>query len=69
MEHPYRYISYLLRLWQTQDGGRLVWRCSLESPGTGERHGFANLQDLFDFLCVQTLPSLSQTSQDDLGQE
>jgi hypothetical protein len=44
-----RYISYLLRLWQIRSEGELVWRASLESPHTGERRGFANL-DLFTFL-------------------
>ena len=48
-----RYLSYLLRLWQTSDGGEQVWRASLESPGTGLRQGFASVQDLFDFLLDQ----------------
>ena len=48
-----RYLSYLLRLWQTSDGANQVWRASLESPGTGERQGFANLKDLFSFLQTQ----------------
>jgi hypothetical protein len=51
-----RYLSYLLRLWQTSDGGKQVWRASLESPGTGERQGFASLEDLFEFLQAQTKP-------------
>ena len=45
-----RYLSYLLRLWQTSDRGKQVWRASLESPGTGERRGFASLEDMFEFL-------------------
>ena len=49
-----RYLSYLLRLWQTSDGEEHVWRASLECPGTGERRGFASLKDLFDFLHAQT---------------
>jgi hypothetical protein len=49
-----RYLSYLLRLWQTSDGEEQVWRASLESPGTGQRQGFACLEDLFDFLKAQT---------------
>ena len=48
-----RYLSYLLRLWQTSDREERVWRASLESPGTGERRGFANLKDLFSFLQTQ----------------
>jgi hypothetical protein len=49
-----RYRSYLLRLWQTSDGRKQVWRASLESPGGGERRGFAGLRDLFGFLEAQT---------------
>jgi hypothetical protein len=52
-EKPH-YLSYLLRLWQTSDGEKKVWRASLESPSAGERHGFASLKDLFDFLEAQT---------------
>ena len=44
------YLSYLLRLWQVSGKGEPVWRASLESPHTGERHGFAGLTDLFTFL-------------------
>jgi hypothetical protein len=51
-----RYLSYLLRLWQTSDGEKQVWRASLESPGAGERQGFASLEDLFGFLRAQIEP-------------
>jgi hypothetical protein len=44
------YQAYMLRLWQDQDETGPVWRASLESPHTGERHGFAGLEALFDFL-------------------
>jgi len=44
------YLSYLLRLWETSDGERKVWHASLESPGTGDRRSFADVQTLFDFL-------------------
>jgi len=49
-----RYQSYLLRLWRTQSDEQDIWRASLESPGTGQRHGFASLQELFRFLQTQT---------------
>ena len=49
-----RYLSYLLRMWQTRDGSEQIWRVSLESSDTRERRGFANLEDLFDFLQAQT---------------
>jgi hypothetical protein len=51
-----RYLSYLLRLWQTSDDGEQVWRASLESPGTGERLGFASIEDLIGFLLDRTRP-------------
>ena len=44
----------MLRLWQTSDDGEQVWRASLESPGTGERQGFASVEDLIGFLQDQT---------------
>jgi hypothetical protein len=49
---PY-YLSYLLRLWGDGKGADSIWRASLESPMTGERHGFASLKDLFAFLKAQ----------------
>ena len=49
---PY-YLSYLLRLWGAGKGAESTWRASLESPMTGERHGFASLKDLFAFLQAQ----------------
>ena len=45
-----RYLSYLLRMWQISDGKETVWRASLQSPNSEERHGFANLEELSDFL-------------------
>jgi hypothetical protein len=53
-DSPPRYLSYMLRLWQTDVNGELVWRASLESPHTGERQGFADLESLFAFLEEQT---------------
>ncbi len=55
------YVSYLLRLWrESGDGGvyrgdeKAVWRASVESSLSGERVGFANLEELFEFLRRQT---------------
>ncbi|MBN1977561.1 MAG: hypothetical protein JW918_09185 [Anaerolineae bacterium] len=48
-----RYLSYLLRLWQTSDGNKQVWRVSLQSPSNQERRGFASLEELIDFLETQ----------------
>ena len=49
------YLSYLLRLWQESEGAlegheEPVWRASLTSPATGERLGFANLEELIAYL-------------------
>jgi hypothetical protein len=43
------YCSYLLRLW-LEPNDPPEWRAMLESPSSGERHGFSNLKLLFDFL-------------------
>ena len=48
-EQP-RYMSYLLRLWQTSSGGQNVWRASLENINTGEKIGFENLPELCSYL-------------------
>jgi hypothetical protein len=45
------YLSYLLRLWQTDS--KFTWRASLEDLN-GERQGFASLKELFDYLQTQT---------------
>ena len=47
-------LSYLLRLWPTGATGQQVWRASLQYVQTGERLGFATLEDLFVFLMQQT---------------
>jgi hypothetical protein len=40
-------------LWQTSDGRETVWRASLQSPSSEERHGFADLEKLMNFLKAQ----------------
>ncbi len=40
------HFSYLLRLWRTNG----QWRASVETPETGKRIGFANLEQLFVYL-------------------
>ena len=44
------YHSYLLRLWVEDVNGKWAWRFSLENPFSGERRGFASLNDLCAFL-------------------
>ncbi len=59
------YLSYLLRLWRTGKGIESTWRASLISPLTGERRGFGNLKDLFEFLQAQVDARASETSETD----
>jgi hypothetical protein len=49
---PPTYRSYLLRLWREGLAGE-PWRASLQSAVTGERQGFASLDDLFGFIRSQ----------------
>ena len=50
LDKPPRYQTYLLRCWQERsqqaEGLVVVWRFSLEDPHTGQRRGFASLEDL-----------------------
>jgi len=46
------YQAYLLRLWHARET-RDVWRVSLEDARTRELRGFANLEELFEFLCKE----------------
>lgn len=63
------YFSYLLRVWQTRDGDVRTWRASLEQPGTQERRGFATLEELFDFLRRQALPTPEQAEDEAVNRE
>ena len=44
------HTSYVLRLWQVERGGRMIWRASLQNSDTGERRGFTTLAGLLRFL-------------------
>ena len=44
------HLSYLLRLWRSERPLNSEWRASLESSETGQRIGFANLEQLFAYL-------------------
>ena len=52
---PPAYRSYLLRLWEerSEQPAMVMWRCRLEDPLTGQRHGFASLDALVDWLKVE----------------
>jgi hypothetical protein len=44
------YVSFLLRLWQSDEDGHLVWRASLESAQTGEKRHFSSVSVLVDYM-------------------
>jgi hypothetical protein len=45
-----QHLFYLLRLWRTGGAQDFEWRASLDIPETGERIGFANLEQLFAYV-------------------
>lgn len=69
MKGQRRYFSYLLRLWETSNGEKQIWRASLESPGSGQRHGFASLQSLVDFLQAEIGSQETQRREPDTEEE
>jgi hypothetical protein len=42
--------SFILRIWQADQSSPSHWRASVEEPESGERIGFASLEQLFAFL-------------------
>jgi len=60
------YLAYMLRLWSSEQGERRVWRVSLQSAHSAERHAFADIEALFAFLRQQTerLDALEATAKD-----
>jgi hypothetical protein len=52
-DKPPRYRSYLLTVWEerSQDPDvSVIWRFSLQDPRTGQRRGFASLEEMVSFL-------------------
>ena len=47
---PPPYLSYLLRLWLAGDNDPAEWRAALIDPLTGERRGFASLEEMTTYL-------------------
>ncbi len=48
------YVAYLLRLWREKGGESSRWRASLQDPHSGERVGFASIEELFLYLRRET---------------
>lgn len=47
---PDHYHAFLLRLWQIQNDDEATWLASLEDSRSGEKHGFASLEALLEYL-------------------
>jgi hypothetical protein len=60
MKRKPRYFSFVLRIWLAGDGDHPEWRASLEDITTGERQGFACLEDLFERLKEQIRQALEE---------
>jgi hypothetical protein len=58
------HLAYLLRLWRVDNGAEAIWRASLQDVRTGERRGFAGLDEAFAYL-RQQLGSLSHPGHPD----
>jgi hypothetical protein len=58
---PSGYYSYLLRLWR--EGEKMGWRASLHDPHTGERLGFASIDELAGHLrkLTETAPGIGES--------
>jgi hypothetical protein len=62
------YLAYMLRLWQSASSDdEPGWRASVENPHTGERHGFANLEQLVEFLREKTDYLVTEELSKDFG--
>ena len=48
------YLAFPLRLWRVNVGGALVWRASLQRPGTADQQAFADLDETVAFLQAET---------------
>ena len=55
------YYSFLLRLWQVLTDEDHAWRILLENVQTGEKHGFAGLDEFLAYL-IQVTAETNETS-------
>jgi hypothetical protein len=68
IREPRDYFAYLLRLWREKGGAAGRWRASLQDPHSGERRGFANLEELCSHL-RQEMDHLPEPDKDMPGEE
>jgi hypothetical protein len=60
--HKPDYQAYLLRLWRVKEDDELAWRASLEQVDSGEKHGFASLEELLLYLerCIKPADGVNE---------
>ncbi len=58
IEKQREYLAYMLRIWLVRDNQQILWRASVENAQTGERRGFASLDELLEFLQSQAAAML-----------
>lgn len=59
-----QYQVWLLRIWREETADTAV-RCSLENTHTGDRRGFATLDDLCEFLARRYAPGQGWNGRDE----
>ena len=48
------YQAFLVRIWPVKDKEGVTWRAYITNAHTSDSRGFANLEELFDYLRQQT---------------
>lgn len=59
------HLAYLLRLWRVDNGTEAIWRASLQDVRSGERLGFASLNEAVAFLRQQQTVGECRASQEE----
>jgi hypothetical protein len=52
-ETPKQYQAYLVRIWSVKKTEGVIWHAFITNAHTSESRGFANLDELFDYLRQQ----------------
>lgn len=47
------YQAFLMRIWPVHNEVGVVWRVLITNAHTGEKHGFASLKEMFNFLEIE----------------
>jgi hypothetical protein len=59
-DKPPRYRSYVLTFWEERSHDSdtpVIWRFSLQDPRTGQRLGFASLEEMVGFMRAELVSS------------